>query len=85
MHRAGKSGLGAAYVAGFRWALARGYDAMVEMDADGSHQPEDLPRLLAALDRADLVVGTRWMPGGKIVNWPNRARFSPAARTSTCG
>ena len=70
LHRPGKSGLGAAYVAGFGWALDRGYDAMVEMDADGSHQPEDLPRLLAGLDRADLVVGTRWMPGGKIVNWP---------------
>jgi dolichol-phosphate mannosyltransferase len=70
LHRPGKSGLGAAYVAGFGWALDRGYDAIVEMDADGSHQPEDLPRLLAALDRADLVVGTRWMPGGKIVNWP---------------
>ena len=70
LHRPRKSGLGAAYVAGFGWALDRGYDAVVEMDADGSHQPEDLPRLLAGLDQADLVVGTRWMPGGKIVNWP---------------
>ncbi len=70
LHRAGKSGLGAAYVAGFGWALDHDYDAIIEMDADGSHQPEDLPRLLAALDRADLVVGSRWVPGGKTVNWP---------------
>jgi dolichol-phosphate mannosyltransferase len=70
MHRPGKGGLGAAYLAGFRWALERGYDAVVEMDADGSHQPEDLPRLIGGLDRADLVVGSRWVPGGKVVNWP---------------
>lgn len=75
MHRAGKSGLGAAYVAGFGWALDRGYGAAVEMDADGSHQPEDLPRLLAALDHADLVVGSRWVPGGKTVNWPGYRQF----------
>jgi dolichol-phosphate mannosyltransferase len=70
MHRPGKAGLGAAYLAGFRWALDAGYDAMVEMDADGSHQPEDLPRLIAAADRADLVLGSRWVPGGKVLNWP---------------
>ncbi len=70
LHRPGKSGLGAAYLAGFQWALDRGYDAVVEMDADGSHQAEDLPRLVDALDDADLVVGSRWVPGGKIVNWP---------------
>jgi dolichol-phosphate mannosyltransferase len=70
MHRPGKSGLGAAYIAGFRWALDHGYDAIVEMDADGSHQPEDLPALLAALDHADLSVGSRWVPGGRVVNWP---------------
>ena len=75
MHRAGKSGLGAAYIAGFRWALERDYGAMVEMDADGSHQPEDLPRLLGALEHADLVVGSRWVPGGKIVNWPKSREF----------
>ncbi|MGH3156484.1 MAG: polyprenol monophosphomannose synthase [Streptosporangiaceae bacterium] len=80
MHRAGKSGLGAAYIAGFTWALERDYGAIVEMDADGSHQPEDLPKLLAALDRADLVVGSRWIPGGKIVNWPrNREILSRGA------
>jgi dolichol-phosphate mannosyltransferase len=75
MHRAGKAGLGAAYIAGFRWALERDYGAMIEMDADGSHQPEDLPRLLGALRDADLVVGSRWVPGGKIVNWAKSREF----------
>ncbi|MFJ8693105.1 polyprenol monophosphomannose synthase [Streptomyces roseolilacinus] len=70
LHRAGKEGLGAAYLAGFAWGIERGYDVLVEMDADGSHQPEELPRLLAALDGADLVLGSRWVPGGSVVNWP---------------
>jgi dolichol-phosphate mannosyltransferase len=70
MHRTEKSGLGAAYIAGFRWALDRGYGAVVEMDADGSHQPEQLSRLLTAMEHADLVIGSRWVPGGKVVNWP---------------
>jgi dolichol-phosphate mannosyltransferase len=70
MHRSEKQGLGAAYVAGFRWGLARGYDVLVEMDADGSHQPEQLPHLLAAVPAADLVLGSRWVPGGRVVNWP---------------
>jgi dolichol-phosphate mannosyltransferase len=70
MHRAEKTGLGAAYVAGFRWALDAGYDVLVEMDADGSHAPEQLPRLLAALAHADVVLGSRWVPGGEVVNWP---------------
>jgi len=70
LHRAGKAGLGAAYIAGFRWALDRGYGVMVEMDADGSHQPEELPRLLDALKDADLVLGSRWVPGGAVHNWP---------------
>jgi dolichol-phosphate mannosyltransferase len=70
MHRTGKNGLGAAYIAGFRWALDRGYAAIVEMDADGSHQPEQLPRLLRELERSDLVIGSRWVPGGQVVNWP---------------
>ncbi|MDT7713073.1 MAG: dolichol-phosphate mannosyltransferase [Pseudonocardiales bacterium] len=78
LHRASKAGLGAAYVAGFRWALEHGYDVVVEMDADGSHAPEDLPRLLQALangqaDRpgtgADVVLGSRYVPGGRVVNW----------------
>jgi dolichol-phosphate mannosyltransferase len=71
LHRKGKEGLGAAYIAGFRWALERGYDIVVEMDADGSHQPEQLPSLLKAVDDgADLVIGSRWVAGGSVVNWP---------------
>ena len=70
MHRAGKEGLGAAYLAGFAWALGEGYDVIGEMDADGSHQPEQLPRLLEALRDADLVLGSRYVPGGSVVNWP---------------
>ncbi len=70
LHRAGKQGLGAAYVAGFGWAKQHGYDVVVEMDADGSHAPEQLPRLLAALEHADLVLGSRWVDGGAVVNWP---------------
>jgi dolichol-phosphate mannosyltransferase len=70
MHRRGKEGLGAAYLAGFDWGLQQGYDVLVEMDADGSHQPEQLPLLLAALRDADLVLGSRYVPGGSVVNWP---------------
>jgi dolichol-phosphate mannosyltransferase len=76
LHRTTKDGLGAAYVAGFRWALERDYGVVVEMDADGSHAPEDLPRLLTALADsglgADLVIGSRYVPGGRVVNWPRR-------------
>jgi dolichol-phosphate mannosyltransferase len=73
MHRTAKAGLGAAYLAGFAWALGQsspGYDYVVEMDADGSHLPEQLPRLLEAARDADLVLGSRWVAGGRIVNWP---------------
>ncbi|MGW2089030.1 polyprenol monophosphomannose synthase [Streptomyces sp. NPDC001880] len=70
LHRKGKEGLGAAYLAGFRWGTEHGYGVLVEMDADGSHQPEELPRLLTALKGADLVLGSRWVPGGRVVNWP---------------
>lgn len=70
VHRTEKAGLGAAYLHGFRVALAAGYDVIGEMDADGSHQPEQLPLLLAALDDADLVIGSRWVRGGSVVNWP---------------
>jgi len=70
LHRPGKQGLGAAYTAGFAWAAERGYPVVVEMDADGSHAPEDLPRLLTALRGADVVLGSRWVPGGQVVNWP---------------
>ena len=72
LHRERKEGLGTAYVAGFRWGLERGYDTLVEMDADGSHRPRDLPVLLSALVHADLVLGSRYVPGGRIVNWPRR-------------
>ncbi|OHV45536.1 apolipoprotein N-acyltransferase [Pseudofrankia sp. BMG5.36] len=70
LHRAGKSGLGSAYIAGFSWALRHGYDVIVEMDADGSHQPEELARLLARLNTADLVIGSRWVRDGQVRNWP---------------
>lgn len=70
LHRKGKEGLGAAYLAGFRWGIDRGYDVLVEHDADGSHQPEQLPLLLEALKDADMVKGSRWVPGGSTVNWP---------------
>jgi dolichol-phosphate mannosyltransferase len=75
LHRPGKAGLGAAYIAGFGWALERGYAAMVEMDADGSHQPQDLPRLLKALEGADAVIGSRWVRGGTVRNWPKSREF----------
>jgi dolichol-phosphate mannosyltransferase len=83
MHRAGKAGLGAAYIAGFRWALGQGYGAVVEMDADGSHRPEELPALLAALDAgADLAIGSRYVPGGTVVNWAkSREWLSRGANT----
>jgi dolichol-phosphate mannosyltransferase len=70
LHRPGKAGLGAAYLEGFQWALDRSYDAVIEMDADGSHQPEHLPSLIEAAQHADVVIGSRWIPGGAIVNWP---------------
>jgi dolichol-phosphate mannosyltransferase len=69
LHRPTKEGLGKAYLAGFRWALARDYDVIGEIDADGSHQPEQLPSLLAALEDADLVIGSRWVAGGSVTNW----------------
>jgi len=72
LHRPGKQGLGAAYVAGFGWAREHGYDAVVEMDADGSHSPDELPRLLDALRDADAVLGSRYVAGGTVVNWPRR-------------
>jgi len=80
MHRTEKAGLGAAYIAGFRWGLAREYNTIVEMDADGSHAPEDLPRLLDAVGDADLAIGSRYVPGGSVVNWPlNRQILSRGA------
>jgi len=70
LRRNSKSGLGPAYLAAFDWALQRSYDYVIEMDADGSHQPEELSRLIEASRHADLVIGTRWMPGGRVENWP---------------
>ncbi|MFJ1872942.1 polyprenol monophosphomannose synthase [Streptomyces chartreusis] len=75
LHRKGKEGLGAAYLAGFRWGIEHDYGVLIEMDADGSHQPEELPRLLTALKGADLVLGSRWVPGGRVVNWPKSREF----------
>lgn len=76
VHRTEKAGLGAAYRHGFRVALDAGYDVIGEMDADGSHQPEQLQRLIDALTAgADLVIGSRWIPGGSIVNWPKQREF----------
>jgi dolichol-phosphate mannosyltransferase len=72
LHRTAKGGLGAAYLHGFRHALDAGYDVLGEMDSDGSHQPEQLPGLVEALESADLVIGSRWVPGGSVVNWPRR-------------
>ena len=74
LRRSGKLGLGTAYVAGFRWGLERGYDRLVEMDADGSHPADRLPALLSAVgddpDGPALAIGSRWVPGGRVVDWP---------------
>jgi dolichol-phosphate mannosyltransferase len=72
LRRAGKLGLGTAYLAGFRWGLDRGYGRLLTMDCDGSHQPRHIPAMLAALGHCDMVVGSRYVPGGGIVNWPRR-------------
>ncbi|AYG05346.1 polyprenol monophosphomannose synthase [Gryllotalpicola protaetiae] len=70
LHRPGKQGLGRAYIEAMRWGVAHGYDVLVELDADGSHQPEQLGRLLEKTDDADVVLGSRWVPGGSVENWP---------------
>jgi dolichol-phosphate mannosyltransferase len=76
LHRPGKQGLGAAYLDGFRWGTRRGFEVLVEMDADGSHQPEQLPAMLARIDAgADVVLGSRYVPGGSVVNWPRHREF----------
>jgi dolichol-phosphate mannosyltransferase len=74
VHRGGKEGLGRAYLAGFDLAMQWGYEAVVEMDADGSHQPEQLPQILAALADADVVIGSRWIRGGRVLNWPSHRK-----------
>jgi len=82
LHRPGKQGLGPAYIAGFKDSLARGYDAVIEMDADLSHSPEDVPRLIEAAASADLVLGSRYAPGGGTRNWSkNRERLSRIGNT----
>jgi len=76
LHRASKGGLGAAYRAGFRWGMVAGYEVLVEMDGDLSHQPHQLPAVLSGLDGgADLSLGSRWVPGGAVHNWPWRRRL----------
>jgi dolichol-phosphate mannosyltransferase len=75
LQRGSKQGLGTAYLDGFRYALSRGYDHMVQMDADFSHRPEDLPRLLMAAEDADLVIGSRNVPGGRVENWSLMRKF----------
>ena len=80
-----RKGLGAAYLAGFAWGLEHGYDVLVEHDADGSHQPEQLPALLDALQDADMVKGSRWVPGARSSTGRSRARCSPAAAASGPG
>jgi dolichol-phosphate mannosyltransferase len=83
LHRVEKDGLGKAYLAGFAWGLDRDYATIIEMDADGSHAPEQLHRLLDAVnDGADLVIGSRYVPGGQLVNWPrHREMLSRGANT----
>lgn len=75
LHRTSKEGLGAAYLHGFAWAARAGYDVVVECDADGSHHPEELGRLLDALVRADMVIGSRWVRGGTVEDWPLSRRL----------
>jgi glycosyltransferase involved in cell wall biosynthesis len=72
LHRTSKQGLGPAYRAGLTWGIERGFDVLVEMDADLSHDPGELPRLLAAVRTADLVIGSRYVPGGSVERWPRR-------------
>ena len=75
LKRAGKMGLGTAYIAGFKWALARDYDYIFEMDADFSHNPKYLPAFLAAIEKHDLVLGSRYVPGGGVKNWGLLRKF----------
>jgi dolichol-phosphate mannosyltransferase len=80
LHEKAKSGLGRAYLAGFRWALKQGYEYVFEMDADSSHNPDDIPQFLEAAHNADLVLGSRYVNGIRIINWPlKRLMLSKAA------
>ncbi len=76
LRRPGKLGLGSAYRAGFAVGIARGYDVMIQIDADLSHDPDDIPRLIAALEQgADMVIGSRYVPGGSVPHWPAHRRW----------
>ena len=75
LHRSAKGGLGGAYCAGFAWALVRDYEFILEMDGDFSHNPEDIPRLIEAARTADLALGSRYVPGGRVIDWPMRRLF----------
>jgi dolichol-phosphate mannosyltransferase len=80
LHHGAKAGLGRAYVAGFKWGLERGYERLFEMDADGSHDPKEIPAFLAASETADLVLGTRYKGGIRVIDWPlNRLLLSMGA------
>jgi glycosyltransferase involved in cell wall biosynthesis len=70
LHRGGKEGLGKAYLAGISWGIANGFEFLVQMDADGSHRAQDLPKLLESAGLDQLVIGSRWVPGGAVRNWP---------------
>lgn len=84
MERAGKQGLGTAYVAGFKYAIRNGYDFVFEMDADFSHDPNDLPRFLEKITDYDLVIGSRYINGVRVLNWPmNRLLLSYSANVYT--
>jgi dolichol-phosphate mannosyltransferase len=82
MHRTGKNGLGRAYIAGFKWALEQGYELIFELDGDLSHNPDDIPMFLQAAKEADLVLGSRYMNGIRVINWPlSRLMLSKGAAT----
>ena len=75
LHRQEKNGLGRAYIAGFKWALERGYGFVMEMDGDFSHNPDDIPKFIEAIQQADLVLGSRYNNGIRVINWPLRRLF----------
>src|SRR4029079_4491172 len=82
LHRSEKNGLGRAYIAGFKWALERGYEFVFELDGDFSHNPDDIPILLEAAQHADLAIGSRYIGGIRIINWPlSRLMLSKGAAT----
>lgn len=82
MHRKQKDGLGRAYIAGFHWALANGFDYVIQMDADGSHRAKDLQKLIEVSAENTLVIGSRWVPGGEVVNWPRYREWISRAGNS---